>query len=116
MQFVVKLAAAIAVIVFCSQIGRTFPKVAGLIATMPLTTLIVMLWLYSDRPGDLVQMRDYTVAVLYGIAPSVLFFVVAYVCFRRGVRLPVTLCAGFAAWLVGAGLHIYLLHGFRPRA
>jgi uncharacterized membrane protein (GlpM family) len=98
------------------QLGRAFPKVAGLIATMPLTTLIVMLWLYSDRPGDLVQMRDYTVAVLYGIAPSVQFFVVAYVCFRRGVRVPVTLCAGLEEWLVGAGLHLWLLHGFRPRA
>jgi len=64
MQFAIKLAVSMAVVALCSQIGRAFPKVAGLIATMPLTTLVVMLWLYSDHPGDLTRMGDYTLAVL----------------------------------------------------
>ena len=115
MQFAVKLAISVAVIVLCSQVGRAFPKAAGLIATMPLTTLIVMLWLYADHPGDLARMRDYTLAVLWGIGPSVLFYAVAYVCLRKQVALPAALCAGFAAWLVGAAAHVYLLHGFSAR-
>jgi len=41
-----------------------------------------------------------------------MFFLVAYLCFRRQVALPVTLGAAFAAWLAGAAAHVYLLHGF----
>ncbi len=116
MQFAVRLAAALTVIVIAAWIGRHLPKVGGLIATMPLTTLIVMLWLYSERPGDLAQMRDYTLGVLWGIGPSVLFFIVAYLCFRRQIGLAGTLCASFGAWLLGAALHVWLLHGFRTHA
>jgi len=115
MQFLIRLAAAVAVIVLATQVGRALPKVGGLIATMPLTTLIVMLWLYSERPGDFAQMRNYTLGVLWGIGPSVMFFIVAFLCFRKQVSLPATLCASFGAWLAGAALHVWLLHGFRTQ-
>ena len=52
MQFLVKLVITILIILFCTQIARTFPTLAGLIATAPITTLIVLLWIYSDKPGD----------------------------------------------------------------
>ncbi len=45
MQFTIKLLIAICVIIFCSQIGKRVPTLSGLIATMPLTALIVMVWL-----------------------------------------------------------------------
>jgi uncharacterized membrane protein (GlpM family) len=83
---------------------------------MPLMTLIVMLWIWSDRPGDFDRVRNYTVGVLFGIGPNILFFIVAYLCLRRHVSLPITLCASFAAWLLGAAVHLWLLHGLRPQA
>ena len=42
---VIKLLISVGVIVFCTQIGRKLPTLAGLIAVMPLTGLIVLLWL-----------------------------------------------------------------------
>ena len=51
MQFFFKLLISIAIIVFCTQIGRKFPSLGGLIATMPLTGVIVLVWLYSNNPG-----------------------------------------------------------------
>ena len=60
MQFFLKLSISIAIIVFCSQVGRKFPSFAGLIATMPLTGLLILIWLYSDNPGDYVKMNYYT--------------------------------------------------------
>ena len=60
MQFVIKLALAVLIIVLCAQIARARPTLAGLIAVMPLTGLIVMLWVYSDCQGDAVRMGRYT--------------------------------------------------------
>lgn len=76
---------------------------------MPLTSLLVLLWLYSDNPGDFRLMTDYTWGVLWGIVPTVLFFAVALFCFRRQLPLSLVLSASFAIWLAGAAVHQWLL-------
>ncbi len=109
MQFLLKLAVTNLIIIFCAWIGKKSPSLGGLIATMPLTSLIVLLWLHTDNPGDYRLMTGYTRGVLWGIIPTILFFAVAYLCFRRQISLPLTLSAGFGVWLAGALAHQWLL-------
>ena len=109
MQFVFKLFISIAIIVFCTQIGRKFPSLGGLIATMPLTGAIVLIWLYSDNPGNFRLMENYTKGALWGIAPSIMFFIVAYLCFHKHFPLSLVLSASFGTWLVGAFIHQWFL-------
>ncbi|MBW2219655.1 MAG: DUF3147 family protein [Deltaproteobacteria bacterium] len=109
MNFFIKLLISNAVIILCSQIGRRFPTLAGLIATMPLTGLIVMLWLYTDNPGDYDLMVHYTKGALWGILPSILFFLVTFFCFGKQLPLSIILPFSFGIWLVGAFIHQWLL-------
>jgi F0F1-type ATP synthase assembly protein I len=109
MQFIVKLAISLCIIVVATQVGRRFPSLGGLIATMPLTGMIVLVWLYSDHPGDVGMMKGYTKGALWGIAPSILFFIVAYICFHRHMPITMVLLMSFGAWLVGAFFHQLLL-------
>ncbi len=109
MNFLLKLAAANAVIIAATRLGKAHPAAAGLIATMPLTTLLVMIWLRTDRPGDDALMVGYTRGVLWGILPSMAFFAAALLCFRRHLPFPLVLAASFAAWLVGAAVHRWLV-------
>lgn len=108
-MFFIKLLITNAIIVSCVLLGKRFPTLAGLIAAMPLTSLLVLVWLYSDNPGDLKLMEKYTGGVLWGIVPTILFFAVAFLCFRRQIPLPLTLSLSFAVWLAGAILHQWLL-------
>ena len=55
------------------------------------------------------MMTDYTKAALWGILPSVLFFLVAFLCFRKQLSLWVVLIAGFAIWAIAAFIHQWLL-------
>jgi len=110
LRFIIKLLAAMSVIVFCTQIGRKLPTLGGLIAVMPLTGLIVLVWLSVDNPGDYRLMAEYTRAALWGICPSVLFFLVAYSCFKKAFSLPVVLAFGCAAWLIAAFIHQWLIN------
>ena len=61
MQFLIKLAISVTIIIVCTQIGRKLPTLAGLIAVMPLTGAIVLVWLCSDNPGnlDLIQVKEF---------------------------------------------------------
>jgi uncharacterized membrane protein (GlpM family) len=109
MRFLIKLSITIAVIIFCSQIGKKLPTLGGLIATMPLTGLIVLVWLYSDNPQDYDLMVKYTRGALWGILPSILFFLMAYICFRKHLSLRLVLIASFGVWFIGAFFHQWLL-------
>lgn len=108
-MFLVKLLISNLIIVACVLIGKRFPSLGGLIATMPLTSLIVLLWLASDNPGDRKLISGYTQGVLWGIGPTVVFFVATLFCLRKGLELPAALAAGGVFWLGGALLHQWML-------
>ena len=109
LRFAIKLGLSVLVILLATQIGWRFPTLAGLVAVMPLTSLLVLLWLYWDHPGDFALLTGYCEGALLGIVPTVLFFLTALLCFRRHRPLWAVLTAAFAVWLVGAFLHQLLL-------
>ena len=77
---------------------------------MPLTGLIVLLWLHTDKPQDFALLAEYTKGALWGIVPSILFFLVAFMCFRKHLSLWIVLCASFGVWLAAAFVHQWLLN------
>ena len=109
MRFVVKVVISLCVILMCSQIAKKFPSLAGLIGVMPLTGALVMVWVFLDNSGDTTTMIKFTKGALWGIVPSVLFFVTAFFCFRGKLNLPVTLVSSFAVWIAAAFVHQKLL-------
>ncbi len=110
MRFVIKLLISVCIIVLCTWIAQKRPTLAGLIAVMPLTGLIVLVWLHLDNPGNFNLMTDYIKGALWGILPSILFFLMAFICFRKHLSLWIVLCASFAVWLIAAFFHQWLLH------
>ncbi|MBJ6726591.1 DUF3147 family protein [Geomesophilobacter sediminis] len=109
MNFLAKLLVTNLVIISCAQLGRRYPALAGLIATMPITTLLVLFWLYSDRPGDYQNLVAYNRGVLFGIVPTILFFATSLYCFHRQLPVGAAVGAGFVAWLAGALVHQWVL-------
>ncbi|MCU0587809.1 MAG: DUF3147 family protein [Syntrophobacteraceae bacterium] len=109
MQTAIKLLITVAVITACTAMGRRYPSLAGLIATMPITTLLVLFWLHSESPDDRARLAAFTQGVVWGIVPSALFFITATWCFRKGIPFPTTLALSSGIWLAGAILHQLLL-------
>jgi len=105
----VKAAVSVAIILLATGVARRFPSLAGLIGTMPLTGALILVWIYLENKGDQAVMRNYAVGALFGIGPSILFFLVAFIGFKRGLPLQVVLSSSMAAWLMGAWVHQYFL-------
>lgn len=108
-MFLLKLFLSNLIIIACVLVGKRFPSLGGLIATMPLTSLIVLLWLTGDNPGDRKLVIGYTEGVLWGIGPTIVFFLALFFCLRKGMELPAALAAGGGFWLGGALLHQWVL-------
>lgn len=109
MEIAIKAMISLVIILTCTYIGRGIPSLAGLIATMPLTALIVLCWLYVDNPGRRDIIAGYATGAAFGVLPSLLFFVSAMICFKRDLPFAITLVISFAIWSAGAIVHQLIL-------
>ena len=109
MQFALKLIISNLIILLCVWLGKKNPSLAGLIATMPLTSLIVLLWLYSENPADTGSLPGYVSGVFFGVIPTMLFFGAAWFCLKKGLQLPAALAVSFVLWVAAAIAHQLLL-------
>jgi len=109
MQLFLKLTLSLLIILTATTIGRKWPSLAGLVGVMPLTGALVLVWLALDSGNDPRIMQQFTRGALWGLLPTGLFFLVAFLCFRKGLPLPAVLAASFGAWLTAAIVHHWLM-------
>ena len=105
MQLLVKTILSLVIILVATGIAKKFPSIAGLIAVMPLTGAIVLVWIHVENKGNPAIMQAFTKGALWGILPSILFFVVALFCFKKQLSLSIVLCLSFGVWLAAAFVH-----------
>jgi uncharacterized membrane protein (GlpM family) len=54
-------------------------------------------------------MQEFTKGALWGILPSILFYVVALVCFKKNLPLHLVLVVSFGVWMGAALVHQWIL-------
>lgn len=109
MQVFVKIVVSLIVILIATGISKKFPSIAGLISVMPLTGALVLVWVYLDNKGDSAIMQNFAKGAVWGILPSILFFLVALLCFKKNLPLPIVLISSFGVWLASAFVHQWVL-------
>lgn len=72
------------IVVAVSEVAKRSPLLAGLLASLPLTSLLAIVWLFVDT-GNTESVINLSRSILLMILPSLVFFVV----------LPLGLNAGF---------------------
>jgi uncharacterized membrane protein (GlpM family) len=108
-QLFLKITLSLAIILTATAIGRKWPSLAGLVAVMPLTGALVLVWLAIDSGNDPQAMQQFTRGALLGLLPTLLFFLVAFLCYRKNLPLPLVLTASFSAWALAAAIHQWWL-------
>ena len=108
MQILIKVVISVVIILIATTIAKKFPSAAGLIAVMPITGALVLVWVYLDNDGDTGVMEDFAKGALWGILPSILFFLVALLCLHKQMSLPGVLSLSFGIWLIAAVVHQWI--------
>jgi len=109
MQILIKAVLSVVIILAATAIGKKLPSTAGLIGVMPLAGALVLIWMYLENEGNPEIMQSFTKGALWGILPSILFYLVAFFCFKRNLSLPIVLVASFGVWLCAAFVHQWIL-------
>jgi hypothetical protein len=88
LYLVIKAAISGVIVAAVSEIARRYPGWGGLVASLPLTSLLAMVWLYRDS-SDAERVAELSVGTFWFFLPSIPLFLV----------LPALLRSGLSFWL-----------------
>lgn len=85
--YAIKVAVTAVVVVAVAEIAKRSPVWAALLASLPLTSILAFVWLYTDT-GDPERVAQLAQGILWLVLPSLVLF----------VALPLMLRAGWSFW------------------
>jgi hypothetical protein len=84
LYLIIKAAISGVIVASVSEIARRYPGWGGLVASLPLTSLLAMLWLWRDT-GDGERVAELSMSALWFFLPSVPLFIALPLLLRSGV-------------------------------
>ena len=100
LQLAIKALVSGILIAAASEIARRSPGWGGLVASLPLISLLTMLWLWRDT-GDAARIADLALSSTAYVTASLPAFVMLALLLRRGVPIPWGILAFIAVGLAG---------------
>lgn len=90
-----KYAATALIIVVVSEIAKRSDKAGALIASLPMVTVMVMIWLYLEDQGT-ERIANHAYYTFWYVLPTLPMFVLMPLLLHRGVGFWLALAAGVA--------------------
>jgi hypothetical protein len=93
LYFVLKCAISGVMIGVASTLARRFPGFGALIASLPLVSVLGMIWLWREKP-DVANMADHSRATFWYVLPSLPMFLMIPWLLKRNIPFWGALAAG----------------------
>lgn len=97
-------------VVLISEIGKRSSFAGALLASLPLTSLLALIWLYRDT-GDALQAAALARGIFWLVLPSLLFFLVFPLAVKAGWGFWQAMGAASACTVAGYGVMVALDKG-----
>jgi hypothetical protein len=100
MYFLLKVLISALLIAAASEVARRNLPLAAILASLPLTSILAILWFYHDtRSGHLAG--DLATQIFWAILPSLLFFIAFPCLLKTGLRFSLSLLLSITIMVVG---------------
>lgn len=97
--FIVKAVVSGLMVALISTISRKYPGWGGLLASLPLVSVMAMLWLYGET-REPEKVAALAVSTFWYILPSLPMFLIIPAMIRSGISFPVTMIVAIVATLL----------------
>src|SRR5688572_30678366 len=107
---IIKAALSGVLIAIISEVAKRYPGLGGLIASLPLVSVLGMVWLWRDKP-DVATVAAHAEATFWFVLPSLPMFLLIPALLRQGLSFWASLALGCALTI----LLYALMAWFGPR-
>ena len=106
-----KLITSALIIASVTELARKFPLYGGVIAALPLISLLSIFWL-TVQGESVKQIQTFTMGVILGFPATIVLLLVVYMMIKHSFPFVLSLVAGIIAWSVFLGLQKLLFEHF----
>lgn len=106
MRFFLKIVISALIIAGVSEVAKRNKPMAAILASLPLTSMMAMIWLYHDT-GNARSVGDLSVGIFWAVLPSLLFFITLPMFLKSGLRFAFAMSASSVITFFG-----YLVYGW----
>lgn len=108
MQFLIKTLISAIAIALISEIGKRVSWVAGILASLPLISVLSFIWLYVETK-DIDKVVGLSKSIFWAVLPSLVFFVAFPVFVRLNFNFYVSLGLSMLVMFVAYTVYIYFI-------
>ncbi|MBD7963933.1 DUF3147 family protein [Fictibacillus norfolkensis] len=99
MYVIMKILISAGVIAAVTEIARRFPSFGGMVAALPLVSLLSIIWLYVQ--GEQTKtLSNFALGVLWGFPATAVLLIIVYVSLKHSFSLIACLGLGISGWLL----------------
>ncbi|MDW2878582.1 MULTISPECIES: DUF3147 family protein [Bacillaceae] len=111
MYMLIKIFSSAAIIGIITELARRFPVYGGMVAALPLVSLLSIIWLsVQGEPAQ--NVTRFTLGVLSGLPATIVMLLVIYTAFKHAIQLPMAIIMGIAAWGIFLLIQNYFMQSF----
>jgi len=114
MAFATRVIASALIIAAISVISRRVPLFGAIIASLPLTSMLAMVWLYRDT-RDAQQVIELSNAIFWMVVPSLVFFLTLSLLLKNRTEFWPALAGASVVMIVAYTVYLRLIAVFGIR-
>ncbi|MCL4369025.1 MAG: DUF3147 family protein [Actinobacteria bacterium] len=111
-RYTIKVLISAVLIVLVSEISKRSSTFGGLVASLPLVSLLAIIWLYMDT-RDAERVAELSTSIFWLVIPSLVLFVVLPILLRARVGFWLSLASSAAATVVSYGAMLVVMQRLR---
>ena len=111
MYYFVKIAITTILIVLIAEIAKRSSFMAALLASIPLVSVLAMIWLYVDT-NDVTKVSELATSVFWLVIPSLALFITLPLLLKQGINFYLSMGIAITITLTCYGLMVVILNQF----
>lgn len=111
LYYIIKIAITTVLIVLISEISKRSTLAGSILASIPLMSVLAMIWLYIDT-GDSNKIMDLSFAIFWLVIPSLTLFVSLPLFLKKGVGFYPSIAMSMVLTIIAYYVTIFILGKF----
>ncbi|MBI5023358.1 MAG: DUF3147 family protein [Candidatus Magasanikbacteria bacterium] len=108
MQYLIKTIITAIVVVGIAEIGKKFSPIAAILASLPLTSILAMIWLYMDTK-DVQKVIDLSSNIFWAVLPSLIFFFFFPLLLKNGFKFSIAMVLSTVIMFIAYSIYVVIL-------
>jgi len=109
LYYVLKIIISVIIIITVSEIAKRSSLLGGLIASLPLTSILAMVWLYVDTK-NVKKVINLSESIFWLVMPSLILFIVFPILLKKGLNFYLSLAISSVIMIIFYSSILYIVN------